>query len=167
VLIRDAEPKWCEIEGEPNPRKRRENERARDIARDKIVTIYRQHEEQGRLHELPPDIQVFCKQLKQQHGGKLPRRKGGRPPGEHKTLLIAVSVTEALAAQTGKRKSVTQAIRHVHETFKFNGKRCVVPEATIRDHYYDELRGDALKVELAYRQLPVTEPVPEPEPPSI
>jgi hypothetical protein len=59
---------------------------------------------------------------------------------------------------------VTQAIRHVHETLIFNEKRCVVPEATIRDYYYDpdpEWRR-AFKAELAWRALPVTKQVPGP-----
>ena len=164
VLLRDAQPTWHEIEGEPDPRKRRENRRARDIAIDQLVTIFAECERRGQLHELPPEGQILYKQWKRQHGGELPRRKGGRPTDEHKKLWIAVSVAEALAAQAGKRKSVTQAIRHVHETLIFNEKRCVVPEATIRDYYYDpdpEWRR-AFKAELAWRALPVTKQVPGP-----
>jgi hypothetical protein len=137
VLLRDAQPTLREIEGEPDLRKRQNNIRNRDIAVDELVTIFRDHEKQDRLDELPAEVQIRCKKWKQQNGGRLPRRKGGRPTDEQKKIWIAVSVAEALRAQTGKRKSVTQAVRHVHETLIFNGKRRTVPVPTIRDYYYD------------------------------
>ena len=39
TLLRDAEPTWAEIEGQPNRRKRVENERARDHAIDELVLM--------------------------------------------------------------------------------------------------------------------------------
>jgi hypothetical protein len=165
VLLRDAQPRWREIEGEPDLRERRRNERRREIAIDEIVTIYRDYKEQGRLRELPPGLLIYCRRLKSQNSGKLPKRKGGRPPDEHKKLLIAVNVAEALAEQTGRQKSVTQAVRHVHNTLLINGKRCTVPENTIRDYYYDRASGfqEAIAVELACRRIKTAEPVPEPD----
>jgi hypothetical protein len=166
ILLRDAQPTWQEIDGEPDPKKSLETERRRDIGIDELITIYRESKRGGRVD---PRVELFCKLLKKRNGGKLPRRKGGRPPDEHKKLLIAVAVAEALAAQTGKRKSVTQAVRHVHKTFVFNRKPLTVPEATIRDYYYDSDPEwqEAIKVELACRRLPVTEPVPEQAPVSV
>jgi hypothetical protein len=163
ALVRDALPTWREIEGEPDARLRKQAERKRDIAIDELVTIYRDHKKRGQLDKLPPIVRIFCEQLKHQGCGKLPARKGGRPPDEHKKLLIAAEVAEALA--TGKR--VKQAVWHVHEAFVFKGKRCEVPEKTIRDYYYDCMRNDrrALEVSLAWRRVPNTEPVAEPEHP--
>jgi len=165
-LMRDALPTWREIEGESDPCERRRNERKRDIAIHEIVTIYRDHEKQRQLDKLPPDFLIVCEHLKHRNGGKLPTRKGGRPPDEHKKLLIAVAVKEALEAQAG-RKSVTAAVRHVHKTFVLNGKRCTVPENTIRDYYYDRAPGwqRAIKVELAWRQVRNIASVTEPEHP--
>ena len=165
-LVRDALFTWREIEGESDPRERQRIERKRDIAIDEIVTIYRDYEKQGQLDKLPPEIWIVCEDLKCRNGGKLPTRKGGRPPDEHKKLLIAVAVKEALEAQAG-RKSVTAAVRHVHKTFVLNGKRCTVPENTIRDYYYDRAPGwqRAIKVELAWRQVRNMASVTEPEHP--
>jgi hypothetical protein len=159
-LVRDALTTRREIEGESDPRERQRIERKRDIAIDEIVTMYRDYEKQGQLDKLPLEIQIVCEHLRCLNGGKLPTRKGGRPPDEHKKLLIAVKVAEALAAQPG-RKSVTDAVRHVHKTFVLNGKRCAVPENTIRDYYYDRAPGwqRAIKVELAWRQLQKTRAV--------
>jgi hypothetical protein len=164
-LVRDAQPRWREIEGEPDPRERRRNERRQALAIDEIVTIYRHHKKQGQLPNLPPDFLMLCRRLKEQNGGELPPRKGGRPNDEHKKLLIAVRVVEALAAQPDTRKSVTQAVRDVHNTLVFNEKRCTVPKNTIRDYYYDRAPGfrEAVAVELACRRIQTTEPVPEPD----
>ena len=104
-LMRDALPTWREIEGEYCERRR--NERKRDIAIDEIVTIYRDHEKQRQLDKLPPDFRIVCEHLKHRNGGKLPTRKGGRPPDEHKKLLIAVDVAEA-----GPRGSSRTKERH-------------------------------------------------------
>jgi hypothetical protein len=130
MLLRDAQPTWHELGGEPDLRQR--NERARDIAIDEIVTIYRDHEKQGRLHELPPDFLIFCKQLKRQNAGTLPRRKGGRPVDLHRRLQIAMSVIEAIEGKDGtpKKVKVEQAIADVARKFNIMAR-------TVRDIHYD------------------------------
>ena len=155
TLLRDANPTTFEIKGEPDAHKRHRNERARDIAVDELVKMYRDYEKRGQLHELDFQVRIFCELLKRRHGGKLPPGKGGRPSNEHQKLLIAVKVAEAVAAQAGKRKNVTRAIQLVHDTLTISNKRCHVPVATIRDIYYDpdpEWQR-TVKVELAWRKL--------------
>ena len=157
TLLRDALPTWWELEGELDPRKRRKNERAYELAMDDLLPIYNHHERLGTLHELDPQVRIVCEQWKQRcnRAGVLPKRKGGRPSvDEHRNLLIVVAVEEALAAQKGKRKNVTQAIQHVSHTLVIDGKRVHMPPATIRDIYYnpDPEWRRAVKVELACRK---------------
>jgi hypothetical protein len=98
-------------------------------------------------------VRVFCEQLKRRNGGKLPAPRGGRPDNDHEQMLIAVKVQEALAAQRGRRKNVTLAIKHVHDTLVIEGKRVFVPISRIRDIHYrhrsDAERKRALNAELA------------------
>jgi hypothetical protein len=131
LLLRDAQPTWREVAGEPDARKRRKNERARDLATDKLLAIYRDHERQGSLRELDIRVWNFCEGLKQRNEGVLPKKKGGRPSEDDAELLIAVAVAvaEAVASQTGKRKNLTRAIKQVSE-------RVHKAETTVRDVYY-------------------------------
>lgn len=153
TLLRDAQPTRAEI-CDPNPYKRKQNIRAKEIATDELLKIYRDHERRGRLSQLDAEVRVFCDQLKMHNDGQLPKRKGGRPSNDHQNLLIAVRVVETLEAQTTKRKNITQAIRYVHETLVINGKRLVVPIATIRDIHYrsDPEWRRALKAEIDWRK---------------
>jgi hypothetical protein len=160
TLLRDAQPTRAELYDEPDPRKRKQNIRAKEIAVVELVKMYRDHERRGQLNKLNFEVRKFCERLKQGHTGKLPKNKGGRPSNDHlikdhQHLLIAVKVVEALEAQTGKRKSVTKAIQHVHDTLMIDGKRLIVPISAIRDIYYrsDPEWKRALKAELAWRRL--------------
>jgi hypothetical protein len=133
VLLRDAQPTTREIEGETDLSKRRQNERARDIAIDELVTIYGDHEKQGRLGKLPPDVLTFFNRLKQQNAGKLPRRKGGRPTDLHRRLQIAMCVIEKIEGKRGPPKKVGQAIADVAAEFMITAR-------TVRDIHYDRDR---------------------------
>jgi hypothetical protein len=130
VLLRDAQPTWREIEGEPDLRKQQSNKRDRELAIDELVTIYNDHEKQARLCELPADVRMFCRRLKQQNGGKLPRRKGGRPVDLHRRLQIAMGVVDAIEGKEGAPKGVEQAIAFVASKF-------MVVARTVRDIHYD------------------------------
>ena len=136
-----------EIEGEPHARKI--TKRARDIADDTLINLYRDHEKRGELSKLDPRVLIFWEW---RWNGKRPKRKGGRPPELHRQLLIAVAVREAIKANGGKRGSTAKAIREVHETY---GKRFNVKLEAIRDIHYkrdpDWLRDVGL--ELARRAL--------------
>jgi hypothetical protein len=153
TLLRDAQPLLEEIEAESNKQKKRRAERRRDIATDELIKLCRDPESMAQLSA--PDrlcVRAFCEQLKKRNGGKLPALRGGAPPKDHDQLLIAVKVEEAIAAQGGKR-NVTRAVTQVHDTLVVDGKRRVVPVATIRGIYY-HYRSDteakrALRAELA------------------
>jgi hypothetical protein len=135
VLLRDAQPTRFEIEDEPDPQKRRERQRARDIAIDELITICNDHKMRGLLKQLNPRVFLFCEQLRTRASGKLPKRKGGRPSDPHQQLLIAVAVREAIASHGGQRGSVAKAIR---ETFERYGKRFGIHRIeTIKDIHHN------------------------------
>src|SRR5262245_30310992 len=60
TLLRNAKPLWSEIQGESDERKRLENERARDIATDELLKIYREALTRGALDRLPREVRNFC-----------------------------------------------------------------------------------------------------------
>jgi hypothetical protein len=153
ALLRDAQPLRDEIEGERNKQKKKRAERLRDIATDELIKLCRDPESMAQLSA--PDrlsVRAFCAQLEKRNGGKLPAPRGGAPPKDHKQLLIAVKVDEAIAAQ-GDKRNVTRAVKQVHDTLVIDGKHHVVPIATIRDIYYyyrsDTEAKRALRAELA------------------
>jgi hypothetical protein len=135
VLLRDAQPTRFEIEEEPDPQKRRERQRARDIATDELITIFNDHEMRGQLKRLDPRVRLFREQLRTHGSGKLPKRKGGRPSDPQQQLLIAVAVREAITAHGRQRGSVAKAIR---ETFECYGKCFGIHRIeTIKDIHYN------------------------------
>jgi hypothetical protein len=158
TLLRDAEPTWAEIEGEQDPRKRRDRERARDVANDELLSMYRDAEKRDALDQLDYRVRVHCEQLRERNGGKLPTRKGGRPFNEHQRLLIAVAVREAISAQTSKRKNVARAIRDVFERYR---ARFNISIETIRDLHYDRDPEwqRTVAAEMAFRALPPGQPI--------
>ena len=130
TLLRDAEPTWAEIEGQPNRRKRVENERARDHAIDELVLMYRDAAKRGALARLDPRVAIFCERLKDRNAGRLPRPKGGRPTDPHRRLLIEMTVIEAIEAEGRKRGAVERAMRQAAERFGIKYRR-------VREIHYD------------------------------
>jgi hypothetical protein len=110
VLLRDAQPTVDEIEREPDVHKRRERERARDFAISKLLKLYRDAGKKSTVDQLDPRVHFFCETQKARNGGVLPRSAGGRPTDEHRRLLIAVHVQEAIEARGGRRGSVEEAL---------------------------------------------------------
>ena len=129
TLLRDAEPRWAEIEGQSDPRKR-QNERARDLAIDELVLMYRDAVKLRALEWLDPRITFFCERLKDRNGGRLPTPKGGRPRNLHRRLLIEMAVIEAIEAEAGKRGAVERAMRRAAERFGIKYRR-------VREIHYD------------------------------
>jgi hypothetical protein len=146
ILLRDAQPTWREIEGEPDPKKQKENKRKQDDATDHLITIYCDRQEQGRLDELDRQVLSFCEQLKSRNGGKLPRRIGGRPENSHRRILIAISVMDAINQKGGARGAVEQAFKEVAVKFDITPR-------SVRDIYYDRDPEwmDDLNAEIARR----------------
>jgi hypothetical protein len=112
VFERDAMTTDAEIEGEPDPRKRRELKRARDEA---VV----------RLMKLSWDtrVRVFLDLLRDRYGDRLPKAKGGRPANEHRRLLIAVNLHETIERRGGKHGDIEAAIREIAERDELFDKR--------------------------------------------
>jgi hypothetical protein len=112
VFERDAMTTDAEIEGEPDPRKRRELKRARDEA---VV----------RLMKLSWDtrVRVFLDLLRDRYGDRLPKAKGGRPVTEHRRLLIAVNLHETIERRGGKHGDTEAAIREIAEPDELFDKR--------------------------------------------
>jgi hypothetical protein len=115
VLLRDAQPTYADIEGETDVRKRRANERARDVARDRLMKMYREALKSGQLDKLDFGVRMFCEELRKRNRRHLPKPKGGRPTNEHRRLLIAVDMRETIDRHGGKRGSVERALKEVTE----------------------------------------------------
>jgi hypothetical protein len=149
MLLRDAEPLYSEIEGEPDDAKRRECERRRDFARGELFKIYRDAEKRGAVQALPIEVQMFCEQEKARNGGILPKSRGGRPTKEHERLLVAVHVLEAIAALGKQRGRVEIALRETADRFGLTYDH-------VRDIHYDRdpKWQRIVSVEMAWRQLP-------------
>jgi hypothetical protein len=82
VLLRDVQPTWREIDGEPLAYKRRERIRARDSATDDLIKMCKDAEKRGALAKLDIRVRNFCEGLKAQNRGRLPKPMGGRPIDE-------------------------------------------------------------------------------------
>jgi len=97
VLLRDAQPTWREIDGEPNERKQQERRHARDAATDTLMRMHRDAEERDALARLDPRIRNFVADLKTRnrmlHRKRLPKPKGGRPFGDReRRLRLAIEI---------------------------------------------------------------------------
>jgi hypothetical protein len=135
TLLRDAQPLPKELEGDSDKQSKKDAERRRDIATDELIKLYRDPEDMAQLSASDRlGVRIFCEQLKRRNRGKLPAPRGGRPDNDHDQMLIAVKVEEALAAQRGKRKNVTIAIKQVHDTLTIDGKRVYVPHLKNSGH---------------------------------
>ena len=113
VLLRDAQPTRAQIAGEPDARKRHENERARDLAAGRLTKMCREAEKRREIEQLDFPVRMFCEELKKRNRGRLPKTKGGRPTSEHRRLLIAADVHEAIERRGRKRGSVEWALNEV------------------------------------------------------
>jgi hypothetical protein len=109
TLIRAAQPTYAEIEGEPDLAKRQKRQRECDRATDELIEISRSPKlfvQLSRAHQL--EIQWVIEGLKRSRRA-FPTRKGGRPPDEHRRLLIAVKTAERVKGGA----TVSEAIKFV------------------------------------------------------
>jgi hypothetical protein len=96
TLIRAAQPTYAEIEGEPDLDKRQKRQRECDRATDELIGISRNRRLFGQLSRADQlQIQWFINGLKRSRR-EFPTRKGGRPPDQHRRLLIAVKMAELI-----------------------------------------------------------------------
>jgi len=102
VLMRDAQPTWHEIEGEPNEYKRKDRERARDTAIDVLIRIVRTKRFQGKTLGALEQLRVnnFIRELMARNGGGLPKPKGGRPQEHPRRLRIVGEVLSEVTEST-------------------------------------------------------------------
>ncbi len=156
MLIRDAQPKYADIEGEPDIRKRRERERARDLARDELFKLYRDAEKRNCTDTLPLEVRWFVEAEKARNNGVLPTSRGGRPTKEHERLLIAIHVRKAIAALGKRRGRVELALHEIADRFGL----CY---AHVRDIHYDRDRDwrRLVRAEMAWQMLPDGKNFPE------
>lgn len=145
TLLRDAQPR-AEIGDKCDTRTPRERERARELAIGRLVKIYREAENRGRIDELDFCVHMFCEELKKRNQGQLPKAKGGRPTAEQRRLLIAVHLEEAIERRGKLRGSVKAALEevaasdgvsydHVSDIYKDRGpefRRTVAVELVLR-----------------------------------
>jgi hypothetical protein len=148
TLIRAAQPTYAEIEGEPDPDKRRERERERDIATDELIRISQSRKLFNQLSRTRQfEVRWFIEGLKRARG-EFPTRKGGRPPDEHRRLLLAVKMAELVEGGA----TATQAIQ---AGFKWSNAEFGSPATigAVNDIFYenDPEWQRLVRVELARR----------------
>jgi hypothetical protein len=117
VLLRDAAPIGAEIASaaELPDRQRREVCRRRELAIENLIKMYQDAKKHEQLDQLEPRVRLFCEQLKERHGGELPKPKGGRPSSEHRSVLIAVHTQEAIERLGDGWGSKERAFREIVE----------------------------------------------------
>lgn len=143
MLLRDAQPTYREIEGEPEPRKRRQAERARDLAIDRLIKMYREAKKAGKLGQLDFRVRTFCEELKKRNHGQLPKAKGGRPTAEHRRLLIAVHLQSAIERRGEKHGSKEQAFKEIAANDDLFDQRRRSPQWATRYEYVKEIYYDS------------------------
>lgn len=109
VLLRDAQPTRSEILGDPEARQRR------DLAIDGLVKMYNDAKRARKIKKLDYRVGMFCEELKKRNHGRLPKAKGGRPSAEHRAVLIAMRVHEAIKRGGGKWGGKEKAYKDVAE----------------------------------------------------
>lgn len=127
TLLRDAQPTYADIDGESDPRKRLERERARDTARVALIRIARDGKA---FQQLSPPHQLEVRSLadtvaRQQRRLPIKKRKhfptpqDGRPRDDHRRLLIAVT----LRSLVNDGMTVHAAIAHSAGRFNVSERR--------------------------------------------
>ena len=159
VLLRDAQPTYAEIACERDSRKRRERERACELAIDRLVKMYRDAKKADKLGQLDFRVCTFCEELKQRNHGQLPKAKGGRPAAEHRGLLIAMHLQEAIERSGEKYGSKEQAFKEIAARDDLFDQRRRSPQWATRYEYVKEIYYDsdpdfrrAVAVELELRR---------------
>ena len=104
ILLRDAQPRWAEIEGEADPRERKRREDARDFARLELIRLYLLAEDGGKLAELDPRVRDLCERWRAENGGRFPSSKGGAPRDEHYRMALHVAALQEIEEAEGKGK---------------------------------------------------------------
>lgn len=113
VLLRDAQPTQAEMK-ETDALKRRAQ------AVDCLTKIYRDTKKLRQLSQVDrARVRIFCALLKDRNRGSLPKpkkAKGGRPTSEHRRVLIAAHVQEAIERNGQKHGSKEKAFKEVAES---------------------------------------------------
>jgi hypothetical protein len=150
ILIRDAMPTWFEIEGEPDARKRKENERARDRARAELMRMYRKARDHGKLQKLDPMVRHLCENLiahEPDAAAKAMRARTGAPDQSARRMEIAVAVAFEIEARGGPHGAVEAALHTVADRLGYEYQR-------VRKIYYnsDSAWRLAVKASVAMRK---------------
>jgi|SRR6516165_5008968 len=150
LLLTDAWPTYVEIEGEPDPVKRRKREHERDFATDRLMKMYRDAEKRGKLARLDPRVRLFRELYMGRYGERRPKLKGGRPAKGPNRFLIAMHMLESIEGHGVERRGSVEAA--LADVAKLHG----TTYRYVRNIYYEfydddpEWRRDVL-LELAWR----------------
>lgn len=128
ILLRHAMPLGQEIEGEQDATKRHERTRARDIARDELIRIYRQHQSAGTLHLMDANFRLVCELFMPNWPQTLKQPIGGRPTNDGRKLEIAMFVHELIHMAGGIRGSRSAAYTAAADRFgiKYESVRDII-----------------------------------------
>jgi hypothetical protein len=111
LLLADAQTPDAEIARERDAHERRKLERARDLARDRLMQVYRSAEKRGQTDQLNFRVRLVCELLKDRNEDK---PTGGRPTKEDRRLLIVKDMLEAIERHgVEERGSVEAAFKDV------------------------------------------------------
>jgi hypothetical protein len=137
LLQRDAQPTWHEIKGEPNARKRKDRERARDIAIAELIKIVRTKTFQGKKLTALEQLRVnnIVKAARARKRGRLSAPKGGRPKKSPARLQRAVAIWKAIEIKKPKDEREEDAV--LKEVAKNLGTKI----RYVREVYRDRDRG--------------------------
>lgn len=102
ILLRDAQPLYCEVAGEPDERTRIANVRRAQVATETLIRLFRTAAADGRTDELYPGVREFVELQMDENNGSLPKGKGGRPLADHDQFTVAV----AIAMEVRKRNAI-------------------------------------------------------------
>ena len=176
TLLRDARTTQHEIDSAPTEHKQRELRHARDSARAKLIKLHHFFEKHGYLDWLDIGVRNFVADLiasnRKNRRRRLPKSKGGRPPGKDKTRLhVAVAIQEALEAHEGEKGRVKSAltevasawglsyeyVREIHENFDQDRNsewelavKAELDRTKLREHE-DEIDLDEIDLEASFR----------------
>jgi hypothetical protein len=158
TLLRDSQPTYADIEGESDPRKQRERERARDTARVALIRIARDRkafEQLSRPHQLEVRSLVDAvarqqRQLPIRIRKHFPTPKDGRPRDDHRRLLMAVT----LRSLVNNGMTVSAAIAHSAGRFNVSERRAreIYSGSDLAMHEVDEWER-LIRAELARREV--------------
>src|SRR5271169_6227740 len=121
-LLLVAKPTRDEIK-KATPQRRREIERERVLATEKLARLGREIEKRGHANLDELEVVNFLADVRARNGGELPKPRGGRPDKEHEQLKIALYVDDKVKENGTKSGAIGAALCAAAEKFCLSFER--------------------------------------------